>query len=122
MSVNRWYEYSNSLMYAYSRATKIKQKQWMHRDNFNLIDEFQGTQILCEELNSLSGRIDKVGCTVDPCCGWGCTDLYYARGAMGVLPMTVSGATSQLDLSTLTPLTVAGCGRLQLGVPIGLLQ
>ena len=27
------------------------------------------------------------------------------------------GATSQLDLPSLTPLSVAGCGRLQLGVP-----
>ena len=26
------------------------------------------------------------------------------------------GATSQLDLPSLTPLSVAGCGRLQLGV------
>ena len=27
------------------------------------------------------------------------------------------GATSQVDLPSLTPLSVAGCGRLQLGVP-----
>ena len=27
------------------------------------------------------------------------------------------GATSQLDLPSLTPLSVASCGRLQLGVP-----
>ena len=27
------------------------------------------------------------------------------------------GVTSQLDLPSLTPLSVAGCGRLQLGVP-----
>ena len=27
-----------------------------------------------------------------------------------VLPMTVGGATSQLDLPSLTPLSVAGCG------------
>ena len=32
------------------------------------------------------------------------------------------GATSQLDPPSLTPLSVAGCGRLQLGVPIWLLQ
>ena len=31
--------------------------------------------------------------------------------------MRVGGATSQLDLPSLTPLSVAGCGRLQLGVP-----
>ena len=33
--------------------------------------------------------------------------------------MRVGGATSQLDLPSLTPLSVAGCGRLQLGVPRG---
>ena len=27
------------------------------------------------------------------------------------------GATSQLDLPSMTPLSLAGCGRLQLGVP-----
>ena len=31
--------------------------------------------------------------------------------------MRAGGATSQLDLPSLTPLSVAGCGRLQLGVP-----
>ena len=45
------------------------------------------------------------------------TDLYYARGAQGALPMRVGGATSQLDLPSLTPWFVADCGRLQLGVP-----
>ena len=43
--------------------------------------------------------------------------FFYARGVQGVLPMRVGGATSQLDLPSLTPLSVAGCGRLQLGVP-----
>ena len=33
------------------------------------------------------------------------------------LLMRVGGATSQLDLPSLTPLSVAGCGWLQLGVP-----
>ena len=46
----------------------------------------------------------------------GCTDLYCARGAQRVLPMRIGGATSQLDLLSLTPLSVAGCGLLQLGV------
>ena len=41
----------------------------------------------------------------------------HARGAQGVLPIRVGGATRQLDLPSLTPLSVAGCGRLQLGVP-----
>ena len=36
--------------------------------------------------------------------------------------MRVGGAISQLDLPSLTLLSVAGCGRLLLGVPIGLLQ
>ena len=31
--------------------------------------------------------------------------------------MRVGGATSQLDLQSLTPLSITGCGRLQLGVP-----
>ena len=39
-----------------------------------------------------------------------CTDLYYARGAQGVLPMRAGGATSQMDLPSLTPLSAAGCG------------
>ena len=46
-----------------------------------------------------------------------CTDLYYARGAQGVLPMRVGDATSQLDLPSLTALSVDGCGRLQQGFP-----
>ena len=45
-----------------------------------------------------------------------CTDLFYARGTHGVLPMRVGCATSQLDLPSLTPLSVAGYSRLQLGV------
>ena len=34
----------------------------------------------------------------------------------------LGGATSQLDRQSLRPLSVAGCGRLQLGVPFRLLQ
>ena len=37
--------------------------------------------------------------------------------AQGVLPKRVGGATSQLDPPSLTPLSVNGCGQLQLGVP-----
>ena len=48
--------------------------------------------------------------------GTGCTDLYCARGAQGVLPMRMGLTASQLDVPSLTPLSVAGCGRLQLGV------
>ena len=43
--------------------------------------------------------------------------ILYARGAQGVPKIRVGGATSQLDLPSLTPLSVAGCGLLQLGVP-----
>ena len=44
-------------------------------------------------------------------------DLYYAPGAQWVLPTRVGGATSQLDLPSLTPVSVDDCGPLQLGVP-----
>ena len=72
---------------------------------------------------TLSGLIGKVvashaeGCKIESRLWLSCTDLYYARGSHGVLPMRVGGATSQLDLPSLTPLSVAGCGRLQLRVP-----
>ena len=57
------------------------------------------------------------GCKIESQLWLSCTDLYYTRGAQGVLPMRVGNATSQLDLPSLTPLSVAGSGRLQLGVP-----
>ena len=38
-------------------------------------------------------------------------------GAQGVLTMRVGAATSQLNLPSLASMSVAGCGRLQLGVP-----
>ena len=41
----------------------------------------------------------------------------YLIGAQWVLPMKARGETSQLDLPSLTPLSIAGCGQLQLGVP-----
>ena len=50
-------------------------------------------------------------------------DLYPAlhraiRGAQEeLLCIGWGGATSQLDVPSLMPLSVAGCGRLQLGVP-----
>ena len=75
------------------------------------------------QIYTLSGRIGKVvashadGCKIESLLWLSCTYLYYARGAQGVLPMRVGGATSQLDLPSLTPLSIAGCGRLQLGVP-----
>ena len=62
---------------------------------------------------TLSGRIGKVVAShaaVTRSIPLRCTDLYYARGAQGVLPMRVGGATSQLDLLSLTLLSVASCG------------
>ena len=56
-------------------------------------------------------------CKIESRLSWDCTDLYYARGAQGILPMRVGGETSQLDLLSLTPLSVDGCGRLQPWVP-----
>ena len=47
--------------------------------------------------------------------GWGWPDLYCAWGAQWVLP--TRGATSQLDLLSLMPLSEAGYGQLQLGAP-----
>ena len=60
---------------------------------------------------TLSGRIGKVvvsHAAVARSSPAECTDLYYALGAQGalVLPMRVGGATSQLDLPSLTPLSV----------------
>ena len=69
---------------------------------------------------TLSGRIGKVVAShaaVARSIPLRFTDLYYARGAQGALPMRVEGATNKLDLLSLTPLSVAGCGWLQLGVP-----
>ena len=70
--------------------------------------------IACGSKNyTLSGRIGKVVAShaaVARSSPAECTDLYYARGAHGVLPMRVGGAISQLDLQSLMPLSVAGCG------------
>ena len=64
--------------------------------------------------HTLNGRIGKVVASHAAVAPFdsrlGCTDLYYARGAQGVLPMMVGGATSQLDLPSLTRLRVAGFG------------
>ena len=46
-----------------------------------------------------------------------CTELHYARGAQGAQPIRAGGATSQLDLPSLTILSVADCCLLHLGVP-----
>ena len=44
--------------------------------------------------------------------GIGCTDFYCARRRS-------KGTAHELDLPSLTPLYIAGCGRLQLGSPLG---
>ena len=66
-------------------------------------------------LHRQGGCLACCGCTFES--RWGCTDLCCAQRAQGVLPMRVGGATSQLDLASLTPLSVAICVLLQLGVP-----
>ena len=48
--------------------------------------------------------------------GRGCTNLYCARGAQGVLRMREGVTASQLVLRCVIPLSIAGCGRLQLVV------
>ena len=67
--------------------------------------------------NTLSGRMGKViashaavarSIPAEIALIYSC--LYHARGAQGILPMRVGGATSQLDLPSLTPLSVTGCG------------
>ena len=72
------------------------------------------------EFDTLSGSIGKVvashvgGCKIESRLWLSCTDLYYAPGVQGVLLMKVGGVTSQLDLPSLTPLSVSSCGQLQL--------
>ena len=70
-----------------------------------------------EATHTLSGRIGKVVAShaaVARSNPAECTDLYYARGAQGVLPMRVGGATSQLDLPSLAKLDKIG----QLDLPV----
>ena len=43
--------------------------------------------------------------------------IYICTRRSGGTAHEDGGATSQLDLPSLTPLSVAGCGRLQPGVP-----
>ena len=70
---------------------------------------------------TLSGRIGKVvashaeGHRVDS--GLKLHQFILCTRRSGVLPIRVGAATSQLDLPSLTPLSVAGCGRLPQGVP-----
>ena len=50
------------------------------------------------------------------------TDLYYARGAQEVLPMRAGGVRNVIESTVSEALSVAGRGRLRLGVSIELLQ
>ena len=53
------------------------------------------------------------GCKVDSLAA----PIYTVHEAlMGVLPMRVGLIKSQLDLASLSSLTIAGCGQWQLGV------
>ena len=54
--------------------------------------------------------------------GRGCTYLYYARVAQGVLHMRVGGADCQLDLPSLTLLSAAVVVDGKLELPVELLQ
>ena len=72
---------------------------------------------------TLSGRIGKVvashaeGCNVARSIP-AVAELHTMHEALReYCPCEWGGATSQLDLPSLTPLSVAGCARLQLGVP-----
>ena len=82
---------------------------WFSRRNF--YPEWPHSQCGCLACWRLQG------CKIESRLWLSCTDLYHARGAQGVLPMKVGGATSQSDLPSLTPLSVADCGGLKLGVP-----
>ena len=78
---------------------------------------YNSKQLICPEWpNRQGGCLACWSCKIYSRLSWDCTDLYCARGAQGVLPIRVGGATSQLDLPYLTPLSVAGCGRRQQGV------
>ena len=87
-----------------------------HYSSFHILSSFLA-------FLTLSGRIGNVvashaeGCKIESRLWLSSTDLYYALGAQGVLPMWMRGATSQLNPQSLTLLSVAGCGRLHLGVP-----
>ena len=66
---------------------------------FELEDSSLGVEPLIAHY-TLSGRVGKVvashaeGCKIQSRLGLSCTDLYYARGAQGVQPMRVGGATN----------------------------
>ena len=78
------------------------------------------------KLHTLSGRIDKVVAWHAESCkvarsnpGWAETAPIYTmhEALRGYCLWGWGGPTSQLDLPSVTPLFVDGCGQLQLGVP-----
>ena len=91
---------TNTVLYIYQHITlHLPTRYSTSTNNLRLYPEWPHRQ---------GGCLACCGCTFESrCC---CTDLYYARGAQWVLPMRVGGATSQLDLPSLTRLSVAGCG------------
>ena len=99
----RYFTVCHTLQFALTRIVSMRPLklylEWPHR---------QGGCLACWRLQ---------GCKIEFPLWLSCDDLYYARGAQGVRPIRVGGMTNQLDLLSLTPLSVAGCGRLQLGVP-----
>ena len=55
--------------------------------------------------------------------GSDCTDLYCASGTQGIMFCKGWGVLARkFHLESLTPLSVAGCGRLQLALALGVLQ
>ena len=69
----------------------------------------RGNEVASPHMQKISGSIPD-------------TDLYCASGPQGVLlcKWGEGVTTSRLDLSSLTPLSVSGCGRLHLGsFPLG---
>ena len=90
-----------------------KPKEMLHNTAYESTPFWKPTLSLYPECpHRQGGYLACCGCTFES--SWGCNDLYYARGAQAVL---VWDATSQLDLPSLTALSLAGCGWLQLGVP-----
>ena len=74
---------------------------FLWKDHFSPIANFVGST---DNLDRVMDAFGAVPMSNDVINGRGCTILYYARGAQGILPMRVGGATSQFDLPSLAPL------------------
>ena len=110
------------LMVQSCNISHTNEKKWTKWLRFLCINLNCWRVILLVQAQTLSGRIFKV--VASYIClkvarstpGTCCTDLYCARLAQVVLPMRVGLNATQFNLPFLTPFSVAGCGRLQLGV------